>query len=301
MLIQVAGKPVWLNYHHLYYFKVIATEGSIARAADKLKLGQPTLSAQLKQFEDVLGVPLFERRHKRLVLNETGRVVQEYANEIFRLGAEMVEVVHDKLPAKRVHVQIGALDSVPKHLTLALTRAAMKHGNCMVSILEGKADELIRELVNHKIDLFVSNFVPTQMQNQGLFSRRIVQAPVVVCGAARFKGLRKGFPQSLEHAPFILPTADGKLRHDIDHFFRLSGIHIDVIAETQDTAIQKLMSMEGLGLVPMPVPAVQEHLKRDELIEIGRLPGVSEELYLISASRKIANPVSSELMRSFKL
>lgn len=59
----------WLNYHHLFYFKVIAEEGTVSKAAEKLRIGQPTLSAQLKQFEDALGVQLFERQHKKTDLN----------------------------------------------------------------------------------------------------------------------------------------------------------------------------------------------------------------------------------------
>jgi LysR family transcriptional activator of nhaA len=299
MQVQISGKSVWLNYSHLYYFKIISTEGSIAKASKKLRLGQPTLSAQLKQLEENLGAQLFDRQHKRLILNETGKIVQDYANEIFRIGSEMIEVVHDKLPARRVHVQIGALDSVPKHLTLAISKAALRLGNCVVSILEGKADELLRELNNHKIDLIVSNFVPTLMESSGLYSRSISKSPVVICGAAKFKGLKKGFPKSLSQAPFILPTSHSKLRHDLEHYFRLSGIHVDIIAETQDTAIQKLMGIEGLGLVPLPLSAMKDYLKKGDLIELGRLPQVTEELFLISASRKIANPISSELMKSF--
>ena len=58
----------WINYHHLYYFKAIAEKGSVSKAASKLRLGQPTLSAQLRQFEEALGVQLFERQHKKLIL-----------------------------------------------------------------------------------------------------------------------------------------------------------------------------------------------------------------------------------------
>lgn len=301
MKLHIGSKTVWLNYHHLYYFKVIATEGSIAKAAEKLKLGQPTLSAQLKQFEDSLGVRLFDRQHKKLILNETGKIVQDYANEIFKIGAEMVEVVHDKLPTKRMHVQIGALDSVPKHTTLEITKAAMRLGNCVVSILEGKADELLRELVNHKIDLILSNFVPILIESSGLYSRSLAKSPILICGSPKYKALKKDFPKSLSQRPFVLPTSHSKLRHDLEHYFRLADIHIDVVAETQDTAIQKLMGIEGIGLVPLPAAAVEDYLTKNELIEIGRLPGIYEELFLISASRKIANPVSSELMRSFSI
>lgn len=73
----------WINHYHLFYFKTIAEQGTVLGAAQKLHLGQPTLSAQLKQFEDTIGVQLFERKHKKLVLTEQGKVALDYAKNIF--------------------------------------------------------------------------------------------------------------------------------------------------------------------------------------------------------------------------
>lgn len=106
----------WINYHHLFYFKTIAEEGTVSKAAIKLRLGQPTLSAQLKQFEKNLGVQLFERHKKRLVLTEHGKVALDYSKNIFRMGSEMYEVLHDRLRPARPALHLGALDSVPKQI-----------------------------------------------------------------------------------------------------------------------------------------------------------------------------------------
>lgn len=291
----------WVNYHHLYYFKTIATEGSIARAAERLRLGQPTLSMQLKQLEETIGVRLFDRQHKKLTLTEAGRVALQYANEIFRMGGEMLEVLHDRVVPSRTHVQIAALDSVPKHLTLALVKAASSYGNCMVSILEGKGDELIRELTLHRVDIFVSNYLPSTHEAPGVYSRSIIKAPVLLCGAPKFQALKRGFPESLSKAPMIMPTFHSKLRHDLDHYLKTAGIMIDLVAETQDTSLQKLMGLDGMGIIPIPIFAVEDLLRSRSLVSLGTLPGVFEEVYLVAASRRIENPVSSQIMNSFKL
>ncbi|RPJ74787.1 MAG: LysR family transcriptional regulator, partial [Alphaproteobacteria bacterium] len=136
----------WINYHHLNYFRVIAIEGSISKASEKLKIGQPTLSAQLKQFEDTIGIQLFERKHKKLILTESGILALEYANEIFKMGGELLEALHDRLVPSRPHVQFGALDSVPKHVVLSIAKAALNAGRCTVSFLEGNGEELVREM-----------------------------------------------------------------------------------------------------------------------------------------------------------
>jgi LysR family transcriptional regulator, transcriptional activator of nhaA len=127
----------WLNYHHLFYFKTIAEEGSVSKAAARLRLGQPTLSAQLKQFEDAIGVQLFERQHKKLLLTEQGRVALEYAKGIFRMGSEMMEAVHDRVQSAKPLLAIGALDSVPKQAVLQLVRAALKISPCQITLVEG--------------------------------------------------------------------------------------------------------------------------------------------------------------------
>ncbi len=291
----------WINYHHLYYFKTIAEEQSVSKAAEKLRLGQPTLSAQLKQFEDNLGVQLFERQHKRLILTEQGKVALEYARTIFRMGNEMYEVLQDRLIPARVHLQIGALDSIPKQIILQLTKTAYQQGPCSVTLIEGKFDEMIRELVAHRIDLLVSNYLPTSSEMKGLHYRSIIKEPVSIFGSPVFKSLRKNFPRSLSGSKFVLPTFDSKLRQDIEHWASINQVTMDVVAETQDISLKKLMAIDGLGLIPAANHSVFRQIADGELIEIAPLKGVTEELFLISAKRKIANPIAASLMEKFVL
>lgn len=291
----------WINYHHLNYFRVIATEGSISKASEKLKIGQPTLSAQLKIFEDTIGVQLFERQHKKLKLTESGKLALDYANEIFKIGGELIEVLHDRLVPNRPHVQIGAIDGVPKQVVLAVAKAALKAGRCTVSFLEGSADELVRDLALHKIDLVISNYVPTSNIDLKIFSRSIAKFPISIYGGKKFKHLKKNFPQSLQNSPFVMPTKHSKIRHDLEIFLKEQNVSVDVIAETQDTALQKLMGGEELGLVPLSNFSASGLIKDQELFEIGKLPNVNEEIYFLSLSRKIENPISSQLMKFFKM
>ncbi len=125
----------WINYHHLFYFKTIAEEGTVSKAAEKLSLGQPTLSAQLKQFEDTIGVQLFERHHKKLVLTEQGKVALDYSKNIFRMGSEMYEVLHDRLKPLKPSLHLGALDSVPKQIVLQLVKHAFRISPCQISFM----------------------------------------------------------------------------------------------------------------------------------------------------------------------
>ncbi len=288
----------WLNYHHLFYFRAIATEGGIARAAEKLNIGQPTLGAQLKQLEEMVGKSLFERRNRKLVLTEAGKAALDYANEIFRLGDEMLEVLKDRTPEDQPHLQIGALDSVPKNVILSIVLAAHKISPCIVSILEGKGDELFRELRTHKIDLIVSNYPSQALEEAQVFSKSVAKLPVSVYGSKKFQNVKKDFPNSLNGKPFIYPTTHSKLRHDLHHYFKLHDIQTAPVAETQDTSLQKLLAENGVGLAPFSeADGVKEH----GLIRLGRLEDVYEEIWLISAQRKLENVIASKLMNSFSL
>ena len=291
----------WLNYHHLYYFRTIAHEGGIAKAAKKLRLGQPTLSTQLRQLEESLGQLLFDRGKRTLILTEAGKVALEYADSIFRSGNEMMQVLEDGAFSGRTDVKFGALDSVPKRLLLSLVEAALKDGNCSVSLLEGRGDELIRELMAHQLDLILSNYPPVTSDLGRVFSRSIAKVSVSVFGAPKFAALKKGFPKSLEGQPFILPTAHSKLRHDLDHYFAVNKIRPLPVAETQDTSLQKLLGIEGYGLIPLPDFTMKNHIGEKKLVRLGSLPEVKEEFWLISANRKIQNPIAAQIMKSFQL
>jgi len=289
----------WINYHHLYYFKTIAEEGTVSKAAEKLHLGQPTLSAQLIQFEDTIGIKLFERQHKKLVLTEQGKIALDYAKNIFAIGSEMYEVLHDRLVPMRPSLTIGALDCIPKQILLHLTKSALRLAPCQILLAEGKSDELLRELSAHRMDLVITNFLPTGADAKRITHKGISRQNIAFYGAAKFKSLRKGFPQSISGKPLVLPTYDSKMRYDLDHWAKLHNIKLNIVVETQDVAVKKLMAIGELGIMPAASHSVTRHVLSGELVEIGKLQGVHEELYLLSANRKVPNAIADKLMRTF--
>jgi LysR family transcriptional activator of nhaA len=294
-------KSTWINYHHLLYFKTIAEEGTVSKAAEKLRLGQPTLSVQLKQLEESLGVTLFERHHKRLVLTEHGKVALYYSKNIFNTGLEMIEVLNDRFKPLKPSLSIGSLDSIPKQIILKLIQAAYKGSNCQISLSEGKSEEIIRDLFSHQIDIVVTNFIPTGPKFDGLFHKTITNKTVSFYGAPRFKSLRKNFPKSISNTPVILPTYDSKLRHDIDHWARRNAIELNIIAESQDIGTKKLMATHSLGIIPTAPHTVSRQVSSRELIKIGKLQGVHEQLFLLMANRKLVNPIAEKLFSSFRV
>lgn len=289
----------WINYHHLFYFKTIAEEGSVSKAAEKLRLGQPTLSAQLKQFEESLGVQLFERQHKKLTLTEQGKIAFDYSKNIFRIGSEMYEVLHDRLKPLKPNLHIGALDSIPKQIILQLVKHAFRISACQITLSEGKSDELLRELVAHRMDLMITNFIPSGVDGKGLYPKTIAKKNISFFAAPKFKSLRKGFPKSISAQPMILPTYDSKLRQDLDHWAKLNQVELNIVIESQDISVKKLMATHEMGLIPTTAYTVAGQVQSGELIEIGQLQGVSEELFMVTAQRKLENQIAAKLKETF--
>ncbi|MCK5074325.1 MAG: LysR family transcriptional regulator [Bacteriovoracaceae bacterium] len=291
----------WLNYHHLYYFKVIAHEGGISNASKKLRLGQPALSAQLKLLEDSLGEQLFERKNRALFLTEAGEIVLEYANHIFKLGDELMEVIDDKTLASRRQVHIGTLQCIPKSFTHQLIQQTRKEVNCKVTVLEGSANFLLQELLAHKIDMMITDAPPSTNVSSPIETRLLSRIPISVFGTREFSHLKKDFPKSLEGQPMILPTAHSQIRLDIDAFFHNKKIEIDVVIETQDSSLQKILGITGMGLVVLPQFAGREYIHLKKFVEIGTLPKVTTDYWLVTAQRKIENPIATHIMKNFKL
>lgn len=289
----------WINYHHLFYFKIIAEEGTVSKAAEKLRLGQPTLSAQLKQFEESIGVQLFERHHKKIILTEQGKIALDYAKNIFRIGSEMFEVLHDRLKPLMPSLHLGALDSVPKQIVLQIVKQAFKISPCQITLSEGKADELLRELTAHRMDLMITNYIPSGLNAKGLSPKSITKKNVAFYGSPKFKNLKKNFPGSISGVPVILPTYDSRIRQDLDHWAKVNGVELNIVIESQDISVKKLMAVNEMGLIATATHSVTGQIQRKELFEIGRLQGVYEELFLVTADRKIENPIAKKLKDIF--
>jgi len=282
----------WINYHHLIYFKTIATVGTISAASKFLNVGQPALSSQLKSLEEYFGVNLFDRKNRRLHLTEAGHVVLEYASKIDDLGQELVQVIQRKSFSSEVSpsLSMGVLDSIPKHLICDIVDFAHKKTGCYLSIFENTKPALLRELEAHKIEAIISDHEATSLERKKVISKRIINRPISAYASPEYARLKRGFPQSLEGVPCIVPTRHSKIRHDIEHFFELNNITPKYIAQTQDTSLQKILSAKGDGVIFLPVFSTKELVQEKKLIALGKLRNVYAEYYLVYSKRFIQNP-----------
>ncbi len=287
-----------VNYKHLHYFWVVAKEGSIARASEKLHLTPQTISGQLSMLEKQLGVSLFTKSGRNLVPTETGRLVQSYADEIFSLGGELEQFLH-QLPARLPQtLKVGVTDVVPKSVAHRILEPALNMAEPVRMVCkESNLDNLLAELSVHRLDLVLADRpIPSTVSMQG-FSHKLGQCSVSFFATEKLmKALKGDFPQCLDKAPLLLPSTDNQLRSGIDQWLNKLRIYPHVVAEFDDSALMKVFGQEGAGIFIAPAAIEAEIESQCQAVCIGRVDEVKEHFYAISVERRILHPVVSAIM-----
>ena len=282
----------WLNYHHLLYFWTVAREGSISRACEQLHVAQPTISSQLRKLEKSVGEKLFKRVGRNLVLTETGQLVLRYADEIFSLGQELTDVLQGRPTGSPLRFFVGVAMVLPKLIAYRLLEPALRLPEpVQLTCDEGKLDDLLMELAAHRLDIVLSDSPIGPAVNVRAYSHLLGECSVSVFGTAELaRKFRRGFPMSLDGAPFLLPLGSTALRLSLDHWFESRNIRPQVVAEFEDNALLKVFAQEGVGIFAAPSAIEKEICRQYRVRPIGELPAVQERYYAISVERKLKHP-----------
>ena len=283
----------WLNYHHLLYFWTAAKEGSVSRAAEILHLAQPTLSSQIKKLEKSIGHRLFERSGRSLALTETGQLVFRYADEMFGLGRELVDVLQDRTDEGRSRLLVGVQGAIPKLVVYELLRPALETENDEFRVIcfEGKIQELLAELALHRLDVVIADRPLSPDTHVRAFNHLLGECGVTVYATARIaRKYRNDFPESLTGAPMLLPTQNTSLRRLLEQWFEEQNIHPQVTHEFEDSAVLKVFGQSGHGLFVTPTAIEDDVCRQYSVKVVGRIPEVVEKFYAISVERRLKHP-----------
>jgi LysR family transcriptional activator of nhaA len=282
----------WLNYHHLLYFWTVAREGTIAGACDKLHLAQPTISGQLRQLERDLGVKLFERAGRHLVLTETGQEVYRLADEIFGLGRDLQDLVKGRLAGRPARLLVGVAEDVPELIACRILEPAFRLPEpAQLVCSRESADQLLAQLALHKLDVVLADTAAGPATKVRAFSHSLGESGVSVCGTAELvTPRRRGFPRSLGGAPFLFPLENTPLRRALDGWFEAAGLRPAVRGEFADRALLRTFAQAGAGLCAVPTVVEAEVQRQYRLDVLGRIDDVKERFFLISTEKKLKHP-----------
>lgn len=289
-----------VNYKHLRYFWMVAKEGGVARASERLHLTPQTISGQLSLLENYLGIELFTRVGRNLELTEIGRLVLSYADEIFSLGGELEEVIH-QLPAGRPQLfRVGVVDVVPKSIAHRILKPALQMPDPVRLICrEANLDTLLAELALHRLDLVLADrSIPHTVSTRG-FSHKLGECSVSFFATEQLeKQLTGDFPGCLNDAPLLLPSSGNQLRSGIDRWLDKYRIYPHVVGEFDDSALMKAFGQESAGLFVAPTAIEAEVEWQYQVTAIGRADEVKAHFYAISVERRILNTIVSTVMET---
>jgi LysR family transcriptional activator of nhaA len=289
-----------LNYKQLNYFWNVAKAGGVARAAERLHLTPQTLSGQIALLEDNLGTRLFRRVGRRLELTDTGRLALSYAEDIFRAGGELEEVLRGSPGGRPMQFRVGIADVLPKSLAYRLLAPAMAQPDPVrIVCREDKLDRLLGELAIHRLDLVLADSpMPDQAEVKG-YSHKLGECGVSFLAspalAARLAG---DFPACLDDAPVLVPGEGTAMRGHLMRWLAAQGLRPRIVGEFDDSALMNAFGEGGSGVFPAPSLIADEVRRQHGVAILGATDTVSERFYAISVERRLSHPAVLAILQA---
>ena len=292
--------PRRLNYLHLLYLRTVIREGSIRAAAEQLHVTPQTISGQLRRLEDALGVKLLQRRGRGVAPTEYGRLAMAYADEIFRLGDDLVSQLAENesggLPG--LHIGINAL--LPRLLVRRVLAPVLDERPApRLDCVEGARDTLLRELTARRLDAVLSAERAPAGLSTPVISRELIASPLAAFGTPEFaRRLGDGFPGSLDGAPLLLPSTRVAARAMVDDWFASRGITPGIVGEFDDAALSEAFGEIGAGIFLAPAMLEDDIRERYRLEQLGRLEGLDARVFLLTAATGGEHPAIGRIIRA---
>ena len=286
------------NYKHLYYFWVVAKEGGISRAAEKLDMAVQTVSAQVRELERSLGYALLKPAGRGLALTDAGLAAMRQADLIFHLGENLPAQVRDAGSSPIVRLAVGVSDGLPKLVVRRLLQPAIAEPNLRLVCHDGEFDDLLGDLALHRLDVVLSDRPAPTNPNIKLYSHSMGSSEIAWYAApALVKAAKKNFPESLADVPMLLPTEHTVVRARLDHWLEQRGIRPRIVGEFEDSALLKTFGASGMGVFPSDVSVHDDLLTHYDVQRVGLCDGVTEHFFAIGTERKVQHPLVQLLLQ----
>ena len=234
-----------MNTAQLRAFHAVASAGGFTRAAQRLGLTQPTLSGQVKALEQTYGVELIERRGRQLVLTEIGAALLDLTRRIFGLTEEAEQLLAAARGLERGHLRLGA--DAPYHVLPALSTFTRRYPKLRLSLTVGNSETLIRDLMDHRIDVaVVANLAPdARLHALPVRRDRLV---LFVPKAHPWARRRMVKPAELAHERLVLREPGSSTRRVFETAMARAGIALEEVIEINSREAVREAVAAGLGI-----------------------------------------------------
>lgn len=268
-------------------FVAVASAGSISAAAESQHIAQPALSVQLKQLEEHLGAPLFERHARGVTLTAAGARFLVHAIGILRRVDVACEDVRSAIDEPSGRVSIALPQSVAKFVTVPLVQEVVRRWpKIRLQMVEMSTGYIPDQLLRGQIDIGVTFGVEDDVRMQ--FKHLIDEELVLVTSTSQLSSLhvspgaiKQGVAlDSIGLLPMILPTAAHSLRRRIEEYLSTENASLNVVAEVN--AIPELIELAaaGVGSTILSFAAAHEHVSSGRLLTLRiKSPQMTRSIY----------------------
>lgn len=246
-----------------------------------------------------MGHALFERRGRGLVLTERGKLVKAYADDIFTLGEELIDVMGSATVGRHAHhLHVGVSFNLPKLLTLRLLDAVLDLPDYPVHLVieEDAADRLVGHLASHHLELVLSDHPVGLGADVRAKCQLLLRSEISLFAAPSLAAQLQGgssafiFPAFIEAAPILLPTHGSAMRHEIERWLAAHDLHPRVVAEFGDSALLKSFGQGGKGIFPAPTVVRKEVEEQYGVVHLGVMGGAQERVYAVTVEGRDPSP-----------
>ena len=285
------------SYRHLYYFWVVAKEGGMARAAERLDMAVQTVSTQVRELERSLGYALLKPAGRGVALTDAGIAALRQAEQIFQLGEQLPAAVRDAVGTPIVRLVVGISDGLPKLAVRRLMQPVMQEPNLRLLCHVDEFEDLLGDLALHRLDVVLADRAAPSNPNLKVYSHPLASSALAwYAPASLYTAARRGFPQSLAKVPVLLPTTHAAVRVRIDQWFERMAIKPYVVGEFEDSALLKTFGAAGMGVFPATELVHADLIARYDVKRVGFCEGVEEHFFAIGAQKKVLHPLVQKLL-----
>ena len=263
---DVGSRQTDFTVHQLTVFRMVALHLSYTRAAQALYLSQPAVAQQVKTLEQVLGLRLFERLGRGIVLTPAGQEFLSHTERLLTLLAETTPVVHEIHTLRRGSVTIGASISAGTYVVPPLLGAFhARYPGVHITLVVAHRRSIEEDLLTHQIDLGVMSFIE-QRERFVVELLRPYELLVVASPFHRLAG-RSAIPLHDLHGETLLmrePESVTRLATELQ--FAQAGVPIPASLELGNIEATKEGVAAELGIAVLPRESVELELASGDLV-----------------------------------
>lgn len=283
-----------ITLRQLKVFERVARRLSFTRAAEELYLTQPAVSMQIKQFEEMIGLPLFERLGKKIYLTRAGEELYRLSRTVSQRLEEAEQLVEELKGTEGGRLVVAVASTVHYFAIRLLADFCRRYPKVRVNFKVTNRKGLLQQLEDNEADIVLMGQPP---DGQDLKAEAFMQNPLVIIAPPSHPlAGKKGIAlNELTHETFIMREQGSGTRNSVERFFSERGVQINASMEMNTNGAVKQGVEEGLGLGIVSIHTVERELEdgRVVVLDAESFP-IIRQWYIVYRSGKRLSTVARE-------